>query len=173
MRLANLWIILLGICSCTSPSTKNENSTSDASGNTMQADSSVNGMNNESEQVNVSGCYRAVLKRDTSQMQLMQQGEQLSGRLSFKNFEKDASKGFVQGIVNGDTLKLWYTFSSEGLNSVMEIYFLKGKDNLLRGIGSVSNKNDSTFYSDHSSIKFDAEPIFRKIDCDEILLKYL
>ncbi len=172
MRLTPLWIILLGMCSCTNSSDTNENGIRGTSEN-MKIDTSVTGMKNEQEQVSVSGCYRAVLGRDTSLMQLMQQGEQLSGRLSFKNYEKDASKGFVQGMVHGDTLQLWYTFSSEGVNSVMEIYFLKHNEDLLRGIGPVANSKDSAFYKDPPNLKFDVDPVFHNIPCDEIFLKYL
>src|SRR5262245_20154581 len=61
----------------------------------------------------VSGCYRRIIARDTFTAVFEQKGSVVNGRLVFDNYEKDSSSGDVKGKVEGDTIKLIYTFNSE------------------------------------------------------------
>src|SRR4051812_19511817 len=74
-----------------------------------------------SNPADISGCYMQVIARDTIIANLQQNNSTVSGTLMFDNYEKDASKGSVTGSVDGDIIRLLYSFASEGMNSVMEV----------------------------------------------------
>jgi hypothetical protein len=92
--------------------------------------------------------------------------------LTFNNFQKDKSSGSVHGTIAGDTIKLWYDFHSEGMKSVMEVYFRKQNDELLRGLGQMEVKGDSAYLNDHTNIQFSADQTFKKVDCSSLPAKY-
>src|SRR5688572_14328144 len=77
----------------------------------------------ENSMSGIEGCYMQVLARDTFAASLQQDGTNITGKLSFDNFEKDGSTGSVKGEREDNIIKLLYSFASEGTNSVMEIYF--------------------------------------------------
>ena len=95
-----------------------------------------------------------------------QKGKDLSGKMLYDNFEKDGSRGTVKGKEDGDVLKLWYDFNAEGMHSVMEVYFKKDKGRLLRGVGSMDVKTDTTYFT--SGINYSEKEAFNKTDCASI-----
>ena len=119
------------------------------------------------------GCYLKILKRDTMVLHLRQNGDSVSGKMNFDNYEKDSSSGEVRGVVDGDIIKLWYSFQSEGMHSIAELFFKKEKETLMRGIGDIDNKADTSYFTDHSAITYPADQSFSKVDCSNIPSKYL
>ncbi len=120
----------------------------------------------------MSGCFWKITGRDTLVAWLVQTENTITGKLSFDNFEKDGSSGPVHGTVEGDIIKLWYSFESEGMKSIMETWFKKQGDSLLRGVGPSTVKADSSYFTDHAAIKFDAGQSLQKVDCAEVPEKY-
>jgi len=118
------------------------------------------------------GCFWKIAGRDSLVAWLAQTENTITGKLSFDNFEKDGSSGVVHGTVEGDLIKLWYSFESEGMKSVMEVWFKKQGDSLLRGIGPSAVKADSSYFTDHNAIKFAADQSFQKVDCADVPDKY-
>ena len=114
---------------------------------------------------NITGCYMQILKRDTFAANLQQQGNVVTGKLSFDNYEKDGSSGSVTGKLEADILKLKYAFSSEGMHSVMEVYFKYKDGNLIRGIGDMNTKGDSSFFINPATIKYDGT-VLKNISCE-------
>lgn len=88
------------------------------------------------------------------------------GKLSYKNVEKDNSKGEIAGLMDGDTLKVTYTFDGEGTTSDREIWFLRKNQNLIEGIGKYDA--EGVHYSDTKNIKFDESYVLKPSDCDGI-----
>lgn len=120
----------------------------------------------------MSGCFWKITGRDTLVAWLVQTENTITGKLSLDNFEKDGSSSPVHGTVEGDIIKLWYSFESEGMKSVMETWFKKQGDSLLRGVGPSAVKVDSSYFTDHNAIKFSADQSFQKVDCAEVPGKY-
>ncbi len=119
----------------------------------------------------VDGCYLQILNRDTFAASLQQQENLVHGRMSFDNYEKDASAGTVSGILENDILKLNYTFMSEGMISVMELYF-KYKDGvLIRGTGEMNSNGDKTYFINPASVNYDGGEL-KKISCETLAEKY-
>lgn len=117
-------------------------------------------------------CYMSVLQRDTMVACLQVKGNDVTGRLTFDNFEKDGSSGDVHGTWNKDTIKLWYDFNSEGMKSVMEVYFLQDGGKLYRGTGDVATKGDTAYFSGKDAMKYDDQQVFEKKECNSIDEKY-
>ena len=120
----------------------------------------------------MSGCFWKITGRDTLVAWLAQTENTITGKLSFDNFEKDGSSGPVHGTVEGDIIKLWYSFESEGMKSVMEVWYKKQGDSLLRAVGPSDVKADSSYFTDHNAINFSAEQSLQKVDCAEVPEKY-
>ena len=120
----------------------------------------------------VSGCFWKITGRDTVVAWLAQTENTITGKLNFDNFEKDGSSGTVHGTIEGDIIKLWYSFESEGTKSIMEVWYKKQGDALLRGTGPSKVKADSSYFSDHSAVKFTEDQALQKVDCDGVPAKY-
>ena len=95
----------------------------------------------------------------------------VTGKLSFNNSEKDGSTGIVKGKMEDNILKLYYRFVSEGMNSVMEVYFKYEDGKLLRGIGDTGNKSDTSYFTNVAAIKYNGS-VLKKIDCTSLPGKY-
>ena len=117
----------------------------------------------ETPATDVSGCYMKIIGRDTAILMLEQKGKDLSGKMLYDNFEKDGSRGTLKGKEEGEILKLWYNFKSEGMHSIMEVYFKKETGRLLRGVGDMDAKTDTTYFI--SGINYSDKEAFNKVDC--------
>jgi len=108
-------------------------------------------------------CYMKITGRDTAILVFEQKGNDVSGKMIYDNFEKDGSTGTVKGKIDGDILKLYYDFNSEGTRSVMEVYFKEVPGGLLRGVGDMDTKGDTAYF--RSGINYSDKEAFSKIDC--------
>ena len=118
----------------------------------------------------IPGCYMKIIGRDTAILMLKQKGNKYTGKMLYDNFEKDGSRGTVTGTDDKEIIKLWYEYTSEGIRSVMEVYFKKENGRLLRGIGDMDVKTDTTYFI--SGINYSDKESFTKVDCDLIEWKF-
>ncbi len=117
------------------------------------------------------GCYLSVLNRDTIVASLQQNGDSITGKLNFDNYQKDGSSGVVRGVINNGIMKLFYSFASEGMNSVMDIQFKVQGDSLIRGIGDIDVKGDTAYFTKPDQIKFSGS-VLHRIPCQMIPIKF-
>lgn len=110
-------------------------------------------------------CYMGVTGKDSVFVTIDDNLGTITGKMSYKNHEKDSSKGDLTGFKSGDTLKLTYEFSSEGTISKRDIFFLQKKENLLEGIGTQKNENEQMMYADESKISYKDGQEFEIADC--------
>lgn len=111
-------------------------------------------------------CYIYTKNRDTASLKLNIIGEELTGELSYKLFEKDSNAGKIAGEMKGDTIIAEYTFDSEGMRSVREVVFVKKDDgNIYEGTGDVIEKDGKMVFKDRSAIKFSPTMVFTKTNC--------
>jgi hypothetical protein len=175
MRIIYILFAMVAITSCTdNADTTKERTDSTIEQNHGKNEREPDSSNNEpgEKYADVNGCYMKILKRDTIAIKLYQTGTSVTGKLTFDNYEKDGSTGSVHGMTEGNIIKLWYNFASEGMNSVMEVYFKKQGDQLLRGIGPFDVKGDTSFYTDHLAIQYAQDQSFGKLPCEELPGKY-
>ena len=119
----------------------------------------------EAARLQVEGCYLYVNKRDTLMAQLTQSGDSVKGNLLFDNFEMDGSRGTLRGKLDGQIIRLWYDFESEGSNSVMQVIFKKTGDSLIRGNGEMENQGDTVYFLQNKELSFADGTILLKTDC--------
>lgn len=111
-------------------------------------------------------CYMEATGKDTLFITLDDNLGTITGKMRYKNFEKDSSFGDVIGTQNGDTLKLNYTFEAEGTTSDREIYFLKKDGNLIEGIGEHKTEGNRDFYANASQLKYEGHTL-KSTDCTD------
>lgn len=110
-------------------------------------------------------CFEHVIAKDTIKLSFDRSGDDVKGKLTFDNFEKDSSSGEVVGNFSADTLKLNYTFQSEGTTSKREVYFLKTGNSLMMGIGDMEDKNGVMCFKDHKKISYSKALVLVKTEC--------
>lgn len=110
-------------------------------------------------------CYLSAVGKDSVFLSLDDNLGTITGKLRYKNHEKDSSYGDVSGSQNGDTIKLFYTFQSEGMTSNREIYFLKKDGKLLEGIGEQKTEGSEAVYSNPSAVKYENGHTLKATDC--------
>lgn len=113
-------------------------------------------------------CYLKVTGRDSLRIALREQGNQVSGEVAFNNYQKDSSHGPVEGSLEGDQYVLWYSFQSEGMHSVMQLVFKKTKKGLIRGVGQMETRGDTTLFTTPIQLRFDDTELIPHISCDSL-----
>lgn len=134
----------------------------------------TNAINNSSTtQEKIAGCYIRVMGRDTLVANLHQNDKgKIEGQLTYNNFEKDDSHGPVSGTVDGDLIKLIYTFKAEGTTSVTEVLFKQAGNDLVPGYGEMVNSGDTARYASVTSTNFKESDKLSPIHCDSLPGKY-
>jgi len=162
-----VYIFLLSrLTACNDNSRPTSNSTTSDGGTSVSSNPGDHSLND------LTGCYMKIIGRDTAILMLEQKGNMFTGKMLYDNYEKDGSSGTVKGKEDKEIIKLWYDFDSEGMHSVMEVYFKKDNGRLLRGIGDMDAKTDTAYFI--SGINYSDKEAFTKADCDLIgwKLKY-
>jgi hypothetical protein len=117
----------------------------------------------------ISGCYTALLKKDTSELvlQYTKDSRSISGTLTIKNFEKDSNKGTINGRIEGGNIVAWYDFFSEGKNSVRQIVFKIQGDTLFEGYGNIIAKpeSDTVKFENMEALKYLSNMPYIKGEC--------
>jgi hypothetical protein len=110
-------------------------------------------------------CYVSFKNRDSTYLHLIKKGEQVTGTLNASLYEKDKNSGIVAGFAQGDTLLLYYTFQSEGMQSVRQIAYLQKDGKLIEGFADVKEENSRTSFKSIKDLKFDGSVVLEQSDC--------
>lgn len=113
-------------------------------------------------------CYMKVIGKDTIVANLDDNLGTITGKLMYKNNEKDSSKGEISGYRSGDTLKLTYEFASEGTTSKRDIYFLQKDNSLFEGIGDQKDNGGQMVYANEKKISYPEEQKLESADCKKV-----
>ncbi len=109
-------------------------------------------------------CYLEAVGKDSVFLSLDDNLGTFTGKMRYKNFEKDSSYGDIMGNQNGDTIKLVYTFQAEGTTSEREIYFLKKDGQLLEATGQYDVDGIKSVYKNPAQLKYDGHAL-KQVDC--------
>jgi len=110
-------------------------------------------------------CYFGVTGKDSVFVSIDDNLGTVTGKMAYKNSEKDSSKGDLTGFKSGDTLKLTYEFASEGTTSKRDIFFLQKDGNLLEGIGNQKDDNGQMKYADEAKVAYKDGQKLETADC--------
>lgn len=109
-------------------------------------------------------CYLGVIGKDSVFATIDDNLGTITGKLSYKNSEKDSSTGTLSGIKSGDTLKLTYEFAAEGKSgNTNDIYFLQKKDAIIEGVGERDSQTGTKFVHENK-IKYEGTG-YKLVDC--------
>lgn len=113
-------------------------------------------------------CYFGVTGKDSVFVSIDDNLGTVTGKMRYKNNEKDSSKGDLTGYKSGDTLKLTYEFASEGTTSKRDIFFVEKGGSLLEGIGNQKNEDGQMKYEDETKITYNSNQKLENADCKMI-----
>ena len=91
----------------------------------------------------------------------------VTGKLSYKFYEKDSNKGEIVGKLNGDTLLADYKFMSEGQLSTRQVVFLIKNNVAKEGYGKMEEKNGMIVFKDMRGVSFETGLALNKVECGE------
>lgn len=111
-------------------------------------------------------CYLGATDKDSVFASIDDNLGTITGKLAYKNNEKDSSTGDVTGFRSGDTLKLTYEFASEGKKSKRDIYFLQKDNTLTEGIGDHKEEDGQSKYADEKKISYKDGQKLNTADCN-------
>ncbi len=111
----------------------------------------------------LTGCYEYNVGQDTIRLTLYVAGTKVSGELFYDMYEKDKSRGTLNGNLKDSIIETNYAFNSEGMDSEAEVFFKFKNDSLYMGEGPQGVKDGKGVFLDKSKIQFTAA--FRKIKC--------
>lgn len=121
------------------------------------------------ETASIEGCYVARLSKDVYILNIQSENEgQIAGTLAYNNFEKDSSRGIINGTFSNNLLIAEYAFSSEGMDSIRQVAFKKTGDNFVQGFGPVTVEGSRESFVDLTQVTFTNSPIFEKSDCGNL-----
>ena len=173
MKYAFVFLQVIFILSCNTNNTSEEkNKDSSFPVNPGASDKDTSMVESEKNDDNLSGCYWKLIQKDTFVLHLEQSNAEVSGKLTFNNYQKDKSSGNVHGRIDGDIIKLLYTFQSEGIQSVMEVYFKKENGQLIRGLGPVEVKGDTASFKNAKELQYKNDQTFTRVNCSDLPSKY-
>lgn len=113
----------------------------------------------------VDECYVYANEKDTISTQFRILDNSVTGKLSYKLYEKDKNEGTFQGTISGDTLIADYKFISEGKESVRQVVFLKMNETMIEGFGESVEKDGKMVFKDKKKLNFGSNIVLRKGDC--------
>ncbi|MBW7674564.1 hypothetical protein [Chryseobacterium chendengshani] len=116
-----------------------------------------------------SSCYLGVTGKDSVFVSIDDNLGTVTGKMRYKNSEKDSSTGELTGFKSGDTLKLTYEFASEGTTSKRDIFFVQKDGNLLEGIGNQKDDNGQMKYADETKVAYKEDQKLKTTDCAMVL----
>ncbi|EJL75796.1 hypothetical protein [Chryseobacterium populi] len=114
-------------------------------------------------------CYVGAAGKDSVFASIDDNLGTITGKLSYKNNEKDSSKGDVTGFKSGDTLKLTYEFESEGSKSKRDIFFIQKGNTLTEGIGDHTEESGQSKYANEKKITYKDGPRLEAADCSMVM----
>jgi hypothetical protein len=110
-------------------------------------------------------CYMGTSGRDSVMLNLKNDGDRVSGTLSYKFHEKDSNHGSIDGVMHGDTLLANYSFASEGIISDRQVAFLKKDNRFIEGYGDMEEREGKLQLKSPASLTFGKGFILEKVDC--------
>ncbi len=112
------------------------------------------------------GCYVFNDGKSVVLLEIIENGKEIKGNLTYTLAEKDKNSGNFTGELKKGLLIANYTFQSEGKESIRQVAFKVDGDKLTEGYGELNN--DGTAFKDLSNIHFTSKMPLTKIDCNSL-----
>ncbi len=86
-------------------------------------------------------CYEYRVGQDLTTVQLVINGDNITGEMHWIPFEKDGAHGTLAGTRDGAEIKAVYSYMIEGSSQTEEVMFKIEGDQLLRKVGELEDPN--------------------------------
>jgi hypothetical protein len=110
-------------------------------------------------------CYAYISGNDTIKLKLEKFPNVVTGTLAYLFYERDKSKGTIDGVMRGDTLVADYTFMSEGTSSVRQVVFMVKDSTVTEGYGPQEKKDGKMIFKKISTVDFSKGTKLQRIQC--------
>jgi len=117
--------------------------------------------------VPASSCYSSTTGKDTFLLKVEVFPNVVTGKLSYRFYEKDSNEGEFDGQLYGDTLLADYKFMSEGKLSTRQVIFLIKNNTATEGYGNMEEKNGKMVFKDIKGVSFGKGLSLKKVECGE------
>lgn len=114
-----------------------------------------------------SHCYIYMNEKDLIKLQTFNDDGKITGTLEYAFFEKDKSRGTINGEMQGNLLVAEYKFESEGTVSVRQIAFKKTEDGMREGVGPIEEKDGKILLKSLDSLSFDNSFLLKEVPNQE------
>lgn len=112
-----------------------------------------------------STCYSSITGKDTVLLKVETFPNVVTGKLTYKLYEKDSNSGNFNGVMKGDTLIADYTFLSEGKSSVRQVAFIIKNNTATEGYGNMEEKAGKMVFKNIQNLTFAKGLKLSKIEC--------
>ncbi|HEX8269030.1 MAG TPA: hypothetical protein VF581_03985 [Flavobacterium sp.] len=112
-------------------------------------------------------CFSFITDKDTVTMTMTRTADNVSGDLVYDWNEKDGNVGTFSGMFAGDTLRMDYTFQSEGMTSVREEVYVRKGNTLVQGTGEVEVEGDRQSFKSRKDLQFGNSIVLLKTECNQ------
>jgi hypothetical protein len=130
-RITLFSIASLFILGCSSNSNKSAKTDTIIAGDTLAKAKDTPRTNNT--QTVSSLCFLRIdgkNKPDSTSIELVIKGDQVSGQMNWLPYQKDSRKGTLAGTIKGDTIQAKWSFMQEGMKDTLNLKFKLDGDNL-------------------------------------------
>ncbi len=114
-----------------------------------------------------SSCYSSITVKDTITLKVEVFPNVVTGKISYKFFQKDSNKGEFDGHLHGDTLLADYKFMSEGKLSSRQVIFLIKDSVAIEGYGNMEVKDGNIVFKNVKDVSFEKGLKLEKVECGE------
>jgi len=112
-----------------------------------------------------SNCFVSISEKDSLWLKIEVFPNVATGMLHYQFYEKDNSKGTLEGKIVNNIFYGDYTYHSEGVQSVQEVAFLLSDSTATEGFGEMVEKDGKMEFKDSTKIDFSKGIKFHRIDC--------
>jgi hypothetical protein len=112
-------------------------------------------------------CYATNSGKDSVNLKVEIFENVVTGKLSYKLFQKDSNTGDFEGKLTGDTLLADYKFMSEGKQSTRPVIFLLQDSVAIEGYGTTEEKDGKMVFKNRKEIAFGKGLRLHKVDCNK------
>jgi hypothetical protein len=110
-------------------------------------------------------CYSYTKGRDTVKLKVEKFPNVVTGALVYDFFQKDGSRGEIDGVLRGDTLVAEYRFLSEGQSSIRQVVFLIKDSSAIEGYGDLEEKDGKMIFKNISTANFSKGTKLTRVNC--------
>ena len=112
-------------------------------------------------------CFRWVNGNDTILLRIQPEEVNVTGELAYLFYEKDKSRGTIEGTLQDSLLIAEYTFLSEGDTSTRQVVFKRFEEGWREGHGEINEVDGVVVYKNVDSLDFGHEVNLTSIPCEQ------